>query len=129
MFTKTTRLTFVERLANYTITVHADISQPETCLNVIIIVFFVVVFFNFATLSAGTSGSGQWMDGWVLRQTMLSSLSTPGRAAGQSMTSPGAVRRQNRKREGSIVLEASGRVCLSRSPGSTEKPNRDRRRG
>lgn len=42
IFTKTTRLTFVERLANYTITVHADISQPETYLNVIIIVLFFV---------------------------------------------------------------------------------------
>lgn len=66
--TKTTRLTFVERLANYTTTVHADISQPETYLNVMIIT--------------------DYYDG-LLRQTTLSTLSTPGRAAEQSMTSPG----------------------------------------
>lgn len=63
IFTKTTRLTFVERLANYTITVHADISQPETYLNCIII----VLFFRFFQLrNPECRNKRVWtVDGWM----------------------------------------------------------------
>lgn len=63
IFTKTTRLTFVERLANYTITVHADISQPETYLNVIIIVLFFVFSTSQPLVQEQAGLDSGWMDG------------------------------------------------------------------